>query len=112
MDFLNKIEINGVVGMVHRMKIADADILKFSVVTETPPVKDKDGNMAVEVFWCNCVAYDVHEHSDQWNISKGDFVKIEGRLRTVRYTDMSGNVNHSVEAVISKLENLKKQSNL
>ena len=111
MDFLNKIEINGIVGMVHKEKIADTNVLRFSVVTEQT-VKDKNENITIETFWCNCVAYNVQEQSDEWNINKGDYVKIEGRLRSVRCNDMNGNVRYSVEAVISKLETIKKQGNI
>ena len=91
MEFLNKVELKGVVGRVSTTKVADKNITKFSLMTEQVNVSD-DGLQATEVTWFNCTTF------NEIAINKGDHAHVLGRLRIRRYTTEGG-----TERVISEV---------
>jgi len=82
MEFLNKVELKGVVGRVSTTKVADKNITNFSLMTEQVNV-NKDGLQATEVtFYCTTF--------NEIAINKGDKAHVLGRLRIRRYTAEDG----------------------
>ena len=87
MEFLNKVELKGVVGRVDNNQVADTMVTRLSLVTNYSD-KDRDGNEIIETMWWNVIAYDIPNAE---NAQKGDNLHLIGRLRQTRYTDQYGN---------------------
>lgn len=98
MEFLNKIQLRGIVGKVFSTK----PVINFSLFTESV-FNSKDGGMAADITWfsinclpTNCVG----------TIEPKKTVYVEGRMRTRRYVDSNGNdkVSYDVVAQTCKVE--------
>ena len=100
-EFLNAVEIKGVVGRVTRTQAGEMTIVNFSVVTERT-YNDKNGTKTIETTWFNCVSF------KNVPIDKGDNVHCLGHFRTRRYTDNSGAERTSYEVVANSVTVLKK----
>ena len=99
MEFLNKVEIKGIVGYVAINKVSDKSITNLSLVTET--CANSNGALTIEVTWFNCVAF------MELEIAKGDKVHVIGRIRTRRYTDQDDNERVSMDVVVQSLEKIE-----
>ena len=88
MEYLNRVELAGIVGVSKSVTAGDAKGVRFSVVTAYASRK-KDGLITVDNEWHNVIAWNVPEH-DMNAIVKGAKVKITGRIRYQRYTDSDG----------------------
>ena len=96
MEFLNKIQVRGIVGRVGTDRFGDTSVTCFSVITQHTTT-EKDGTPAVEVIWLNVSAWgDIAPKG----IKKGDWVEVEGRLRLNKYTDKD-NVEHRVPNIVA-----------
>ena len=93
MQFLNKIEIQGIVGNSSIQKVADTRLCRLSVVTELA-YKGNDGFEGPGI--CNLDA-----------ITRGAIVHIIGRLKCNRYVDANGNDRVQYEIVAQKLDVMK-----
>ena len=79
MEFLNKIEIRGVVGRADINSYNGNQVCNFSVVTEASAV-DRAGNSTVEPTWFNVSAWSgVKGLDDLTLIQKGGWVRVVGR---------------------------------
>ena len=83
LEFLNKVEIRGVVGRVFVKAFGDQTVTNFSVVTEYA-YRDKNGSSVVDVTWWNVSAWDLPEEQSS-QMKKGAWVDVTGRLRCRRY---------------------------
>ena len=103
MEFLNKIELKGVVGKSTTSVYGGQYVTNFSLVTENVS-RDKDGYSHVtDVTWFHCTKWgDVCEFEPK----KGDKVHVVGRMRSRRYTDQNGNERTSWDVLVQKLESL------
>lgn len=102
MDFLNKIELRGVVGSVHITKVGDTEVVRFSVMTEYC-YRDKDGCAVVDCTWFNCTAW-ADKTPSSVNMEKGDWVNLSGRVRMFRYTTAYGVSNSGWEIMVKDLK--------
>ena len=85
MEFLNRIELKGVVGRADVNSFNGNHVCNFSVVTEASAV-DREGNSTVEPTWFNVSAWGGREGvADIHTIQKGVWVEVTGRLRTRKY---------------------------
>lgn len=94
MEFLNKVELKGLVGAISTRPVCDATCTKFSVVTETA-YNSKDGVCVIDCCWFSVVSFNAPK------MSKGDKVHVVGRMKYVRYCDQAG-VEHTTYEVIAK----------
>ena len=88
MEFLNRIELRGVVGKAEVNTVNGTQVCNFSVVTDYSGV-DKEGKPAIESTWLN-VAFWGRRNSDPldlYSIQKGAWVQVIGRLRQRKYLD-------------------------
>lgn len=99
MEFLNKVELKGVVGRVSTTKVADKSITNFSLMTEQVNV-NKDGLQDTEVTWFNCTTF------NEIAINRGDHAHVLGRLRIRRYTAEDGTDRVSYEVVVDSVKKL------
>ena len=101
MEFINRIELVGIVGMIRKQTYSDRMVANFSVVTEYA-YKDKSGSAVIETTWHNVVAWqDGNMPLDL--IEKGTPVCVQGRLRCRRYTSESGEPRTSYEVVAASV---------
>lgn len=103
MEFLNRIELTGVVGRIHRQTVLDQIMANFSLVTEYS-FQDKDGYAVVETTWHNVVAWNSDKIICLGDIDRGSHVHVVGRLRTRRYVDSNGESRISYDVVASSVE--------
>jgi len=101
MEFLNRIELVGIVGRISRQTVSCHEVAKISLVTEYC-FKDKSGNSVVETTWHNVVAWQNGEMPLDL-IEKGTHVCVHGRLRCRRYTSESGEPRSSYEIIAKEV---------
>lgn len=102
MEFLNKIELKGLVGNSNHNKVGDTNMVRFSVCTEYA-YKDKDGCAVVDVTWHNCTAWESSKNHIS-DIKRGAYVRIVGRVRNTRYTASDGTERTISEILASEVE--------
>ena len=90
MEFLNKIEIAGVVGRANLTPCGPTTVCNFSIMTEYC-YKGNDGGVVVDTMWFAVTACGPKpQWPDLSRIQKGSKVKVIGRLRAKRYCDANG----------------------
>lgn len=106
MNYINKIEIAGVVGAVNVSNVSGTKVARFSVMTENSSTS-KDGGWVVETCWFPCVAWDGGKITGLDKIQKGSKVYVCGRVRVRRYVDSEGNDRQCWEIVANELKLLE-----
>ena len=125
MQFLNKIEIQGIVGNSSIQKVADTRLCRFSVVTELAykgndgvadtrlcrfsvvtelAYKGNDGTSIIESTWFNVSAWEGKDITNLEAITREAIVHITGRLKCNRYVDANGNDRVQYEIVAQKVD--------
>ena len=89
MEYLNRIELRGIVGSVALNRVGEAEVCRFSLVTEYS-YKDRDNNPVVDTTWFNVTAWQGKNIPDLRQIGKGAIVQVAGRVRTFRFTMADG----------------------
>ena len=109
MEFINKIELRGVVGRADINTFASSRVCNFSVVTEYSS-RDREGNSAVESLWFNVSIWDSLDNPQfpLERIAKGCWVNVVGRLRLRRYTTIESEERQSLDVVARHVELLEK----
>ena len=107
MDFINKIELRGVVGSCRVANCGPATACTFSLATEYC-YKSQDGGVVIDVLWLSVVACGPKPGwPDLSQIQKGSKVHVIGRLRAKRYCDGEGIDRTVYEVVAQELEILE-----
>lgn len=89
MEHINKIEIQGVVGAVRTQVVFGEMVSNFSVATDTI-YRNKQGDSIAETMWHNVVVWQSATSTDLNKVEKGKSVRVVGRLRQMKYTDVHG----------------------
>lgn len=107
MQFINRVEIQGVVGTVNRhpMTTGGPCALRFSVCTDYV-FQSKDGAVVIDTTWHSITAAESSANELGW-LQKGTKVRVIGRMRNVRYTDAQGNERSIVEIVAESINEVK-----
>ena len=109
MEFLNKIELKGVVGRAEMNSFNNSQVCNFSVVTEYSTV-DKVRNSIIETAWFNVSAWSGrNDIKDLYNLQKGSWVHVTGRIRVRKYTTQTGEERSAMDVIASKVELLQKE---
>lgn len=87
MEFLNKIEIRGIVGQVSFAEVGEKRHANFSVCTQYA-YKNQSGKAVVETTWFNVSAWEGPKNGID-NLQKGAQVFVSGRICT-RYYEGDG----------------------
>lgn len=106
MDFLNKIELKGIVGRCSIATYDDKKYANFSLVTEYAS-RTKDGQAVLDTMWHNINASQHHCSVNIETINKGDKLHVIGRLHCTRYTDADGFERSSISVIASKVEKIE-----
>ena len=97
MEFINRIELVGVVGMIRKQTYSGRMVANFSIVTEYA-YKDRNGGSVIETMWHNVVAWQNGDMPLDL-IERGTSVCVQGRLRCRRYTGENGETKVSYEVI-------------
>ena len=109
MEFLNKLELKGVVGRAEINSFNNSQVCNFSVVTEYSTI-DKDRNSIIETAWFNVSAWSGKINiNDLYNIQRGSWVRVVGRIRVRKYTTQTGEERSAMDVVANKVELLQKE---
>lgn len=104
MEFLNKVEIRGVVGNVSVTDVLGRKLARLAVAVATQHAyKDAEGTPVIDVEWHNVRAWDGENIAPLEDLQKGDAVLIEGRLRYARVTNAEGVTYSAAEIIANKL---------
>ena len=99
MEFLNRIELRGVVGRADINTVHGSQVCNFSVVTEYSGV-DKEGNSAIDTTWFNVSAWGGREGiPDLYSIQKGAWIQVVGRIRLRKYTNQNQEERTSMDVL-------------
>lgn len=108
MEFLNKIELVGVVGYATEKTYGGATVgLSLSVMTEYVCL-DPDGNSVVTVHWHLVQAHPSVVKDSLDDIEKGTWVKVTGRLEYKKFISSEGEEQRTAIIVAKEIEVLKK----
>lgn len=102
MEHINRIELQGHVGMVRTNEYNGSKVANFSLATEIM-YKLRDGNAVSETTWHNIVAWESKEMPDLQRIVKGTPVNVCGRLRSSKYTSADGTEKYFYEILAQRV---------
>ena len=102
MEHINRIELQGHVGMVRTNEYNGSKVANFSLATEIM-YKLRDGNAVSETTWHNIVAWESKEMPDIQRIVKGTPVNVCGRLRSSKYTSADGTEKYFYEVLAQRV---------
>ena len=98
MEFLNRIELRGVVGRADFNSYKGNQVCNFSVVTEASAVDRNTGASISEPTWFNVTAWSgIQGLEDLTEIKKGSWVNVIGRLRLDKWTTPDNEERTSLE---------------
>ncbi len=104
MEFLNKLELRGVVGRADVNTYNGNNVCNFSVVTETAGV-DREGNSVVDPTWFNVTAWNgIQGLMSLEEIQKGIWVYVQGRIRVRKYTTQDGEERTASDVLARRVE--------
>ena len=109
MEYLNRIELRGVVGNVKVTPERDSAIARISLMTAIA-YKDSYGMPVIQSCWHNLVVFSGKgiPADTVKAIEKGDRLYIEGILHQQRYTNDVGTTSSYYEVLVNKLSVLDK----
>lgn len=96
-EHINRIELQGRVGNVRSNEYNGRKVQNFSLMTECI-FKKKDGGSFVETTWHQVSAWQKQE------VQQGDLVRVQGRLRCVKYTGADGTDKIMTEVLANEVE--------
>lgn len=102
MQFINKIEIQGITGAVKVSSVGDTKVARFSVCTET--TYNGAGGIVVDCTWFSVTCFQSDKITCLDQLGKGKIVRVLGRVRVQRYTDETGAERSCWEVLAHKLE--------
>ena len=103
MDHINRIEIQGRVGIVRTNIVNDTMVANFSVATDFL-YKGRDGAGVNETTWHNVVAWASRDMPDLKKITKGTPIHVVGRMRSQKSTSSDGVERYFYEIIAQKVQ--------
>lgn len=105
-EHINRIELQGHVGIVRTNEHNGSRVANFTLATELM-YKSREGVAVSETTWHNVVAWDGNQMPDLDKIVKGTPVNVTGRLRVNRYTSADGVEKQFYEVLANKVRLLR-----
>ena len=103
MEYLNKIELNGVVGNFKITPINETKAARFSLLTQHT-YKAKDGCCVVDCTWFSVTAFESERIKNLDQLEKGKVAHVIGRVRNQNYIDAEGKERQIWEVVADQLQ--------
>jgi len=101
-DFINRVELQGIVGSERSYQVGTSTMHRFSIAVNRVYRTNEDVAV-VETTWVCCLAEE-SRMSDPDAVSKGNMVHLVGRLRQQRFTTETGEDRYSYEVLVEQLE--------
>ncbi len=98
MEFINKVQIRGIVGRTNVLTYSDKTFVRISVVTNYVHPDN-----TIETTWFNVLAVQDSQNPtkdksfDLTSIKKGDIIEVYGRLRPMHYTTADGTEHNTYD---------------
>jgi len=108
MEYLNKIEIRGVVGRAETSTYGDSRVCKFSVATDYS-YRDRENTPIIETTWFTVNAWEGRNTPDLDQIQKGTWIKVTGRIRTNKFIGQDGFERNAWDIQAGKVEILTRE---
>lgn len=109
MEFLNRLEIVGIVGNTTTNKVGDLHITRLSVVVEYG-YKAEDGTNVIDTQWFNVTAWEKEGTKNAPSLKRGDWVRVRGRVRQYRFTNADGTSVGGFEVVARSVERINQDA--
>ena len=103
MEYLNRIELTGIVGSVRHIELSSRRCARLALVTNYS-YKAEDGAEVIESTWHNIMAFSSEKITCLENIAKGSRIHLVGRLVSRRYIGQDGCERLSFEVRASRME--------
>lgn len=105
MEYLNRVELQGVIGTTLVNEYNKKRVVNFTLCTEYAS-RAADGSGVLECTWHNCVVFENKDiPAEVINaLDKGVFVHAEGRLRCKMYTNADGETKRYIDIFVNKLK--------
>lgn len=105
MEYLNRIELTGHVGLVkvHEVGKESVRVARFQMCT----CYKHNKHWNIETDWHNVTAWEGQKGIDFKAIEKGKAIHVVGRLKMNRYVDCENEEHISYEVIASKVEEVK-----
>ena len=107
MEFLNRMEIKGVVGSCRNIQVGASSIATFSVAVEYG--YKANGENIIETTWFSVSAWDKDGNETAKTLKRGDQVHVIGRIRTYRFNNADGSVRNGFEIMARTIEVIENQ---
>ena len=108
MEHINRIELQGRVGIVRTNEHNGMRVANFSLATDLL-YKTREGSAVSETTWHNIVAWEGKDIPDVFSISVGMPLHVTGRLRTSKYTNADGTERTYYEVLANKVTILQEE---
>lgn len=102
MEFLNKIELCGIVGSSNITTIGNKKQVRFSLAVEH--VYKSEGNIVIDTTWFNCTAWEGNKIKDLDKVVKGKIVTLTGRVKMQRMITSTGDERSIWEVICNTLK--------
>ena len=105
MEFLNRIELQGIVSLKKIQSYGDKSSVLFNMVTNYA-YTSKDGMPVIDTTWFQVLAWEGKAISRETAeaIDKGSWVRVTGRLRMYHYTTAEGTNQTAYQVVARKVD--------
>lgn len=98
MEYINKIEIRGVVGNAGITTVGQTKVARFSVATNYS-YENQPGGIIIDTTWFTVTAWDKPQVADAFIAKKGDWVHVKGRVRVQGYIAADGSDRTAFEVI-------------
>lgn len=103
MEYLNRIELRGVVGNAKYQNLNDKGMCRFSVAT-SEAYKNQEGVAVIDTQWFNVVAFESKLLTDLDKIAKGAKIYVSGKVRTQKFAGADGVEHSSTDIIASRIQ--------
>ena len=103
MEFLNRIELKGIVGNCRLQSYDDSTMARISLATNETHTS-KDGYTVIETTWHNIIAWKGDKTRCLDAIRKGSALHVKGRLRRNTFTRQDGTETQILEVIADSVE--------
>ena len=102
MEFLNKVELNGIVGNVRVQTYDDNVMARIQILTDYAYTA-QDGTLIVDTSWHQVIAWEGKKIQGLNRIAKGAKLHVVGRIRYQHYTGVDGVDRTSTEILANEV---------
>lgn len=100
MEFLNRVNLAGIIGQVRVTEIGKTKYARVSLATNL--AFKKNGAVVIETTWHNLTIFQSDKTADLSLLEKGKALRAVGRIRNQRFTGSDGQEHYLTEILVSE----------